>query len=289
MNNVANLQNGQSLTNRFRRSPNIWGKAPMSWLLKHYPEFVVRWDLSNFSLAGTQTTQIAGPIPGTKVFSTTAGVCSGVSAVNSVETAGGAIQFATDTADDSCSLADAYPKFRLTGDWTTGNTLFFEGCVAVSSLVTNGIGFMMALAETEQWTLATGVPFNGGDAITNSASAIGFRKEEDGLGVVDTVVSDRATSFTNIGDAEGLLSAAFAFHKFGMLYEPRDEDRCIRFFQDNVELETAISRSTLQGYTNLDANAVGPIFSQIADSAGTAILSHLKWLWVAQLPPGINP
>jgi hypothetical protein len=291
MNRVANQRNGASATNKYRRSPAIWASCPLVTLREHYPEWVTQWDLSRFSLIGTQTTEIAGPIGGTKVFATASGYVKGVSAINSVETPGGAIEFSTDTDNDSASLAEAYPKFLLDGDPHNTGRLWFEACVAVSSLVTNGIGLFVGLAETDAWTLATGVPFNGGDAITNAASAIGFRKEEDGLGVIDAVVSDRATSFTNIEDDTDATSGtgdfvAFTFKKLGMFYNPRDSDRCIRFFSDNVELDTAITRAALQAYTNLDANPLGPIVAQVADSAGTTILTHLKWLTVAQEPPG---
>ncbi len=297
MDQVNYLQNKTSLTDPYRRSPAIWGRCPLSFIKKHYPECHVRWDASRCSLIGTQTTEIAGPIPGTKVFSTTAGTVNPVSAINSVEKWGGAIKFNTDTDNDSASLAQAYPTFRMSGlGGSSDGPLWFEGCVAVNTLLTNTMGFILGMAETELWTLATGVPFNGGDAITNGASFVGFRKGEDALGVVDTVVSDRATSFTNIGDDEGLISAAYTFVKFGMLYIPSangylggeyNSNRVIRFYQDNLELTTAISKTTLTGYTNLDANALGPIIAMIADSSGTTAEMYLKWLEVAQLPPGI--
>lgn len=287
-NGVIHLQNKTTLANIYQRSPAIWGHCPLAYIKKYYPESWVRWDASRMSLAGTQTTQIAGPIPGTKVFASSGGAVDAVSAVNSVEKWGGAIQFGVDTDDESASLAQAYPTFRVSGDKDTDNPLFFEGCVSLSSIATNTVGIFMGLAETELWTLAAGVPFNAGDAITNSASAIGWRKEEDGLGVWDTVVSDRATSFTNVGDAAVTVSAANTFIKLGMLYNPLDKDRCVRFFADNIEMTTALTRAAVQAYTNLDANAVGPLFALIADSGGTAVKAHLKWLEVAQLPPQVK-
>lgn len=295
---VIHLQNKTSLTDPYRRSPAIWGRCPLSFIKKYYPECHVRWDASRCSLIGTQTTEIAGPIPGTKVFASAGGSVVPVSAINSVEKWGGAIKFAVDTdADDSCSLAQAYPTFRMSGlGGSTDGPLWFEGCLAVKTILTDTLGFFMGLAETEQWTLATGVPFNAGDAITNAAAAIGFRKGEDALGVVDTVVSDRATSFTNIGDDEGSISAAYTFVKFGMLYIPDskgylggeyDSNRVVRFYQDNVALTTSISKSTLTGYTNLDANALGPIVAMIADTTDNSEM-YLKWLECAQLPPGVQ-
>lgn len=296
-NGVTHLQNGTSLTDPYRRSPAIWGRCPLSFIKKYYPEGHVRWDASRMGLAPTLTTQIAGSIPGTKMFASAGGNIQAVSAINSVEKWGGAIEMGVDTDDESASIAQAYPTFRLSGLMSGGGPLWFEGCLAVSSILTNTIGFFMGLAETELWTLAGGVPFNAGDAITNSAAAIGFRKGEDALGVVDTVYSDRATSFTNIGDDEGSISAAYTFVKFGMLYIPDpkgylggeyDSNRVIRFFQDNVVLDTAVSKSTLTGLTNLDANAVGPMISLIADASGTATKLYLKWLEVAQLPPYVT-
>ncbi len=301
---VTHRQNTTAITNRFKRSPNIWGTCPLSWIKKNYPEGYLRWSPEQHLLAGTQTTEIAGPQPGSKVFSTTALVVDTVSSVGG-ETWGGAIRFGGDTDNDSSSLAQAYPSFRMSGlGGSTDNALWFEACVAVSSILTNTLGFFVGLAETDQWTLATGVPFNGGDAITNAASAIGWRKEEDGLGVLDVVYSDRATSFTNIIDdittsANGSFSAMAVdtFMKIGFVYNPSpgnkgreyDANKVIRFFQNNKELGTYVSKSTLTGLTNLDANALGPIVSQITDSSGTAAKFYLKWLEVAQLPPGINP
>jgi hypothetical protein len=291
---VQHRQNKTSLTGIYQRSPAIWATCPLSWIKKFYPEGHVRWDASKMSLKGTQTAQIAGPIGGTKVFGGAGGSVDAVSAVNSVEKWGGAIRFLPAADNDAAALAQAYPTFRLSGLPASSNRLWFEGCVAINSLLTNTLGFFMGLAETEQWTLAAGVPFNAGDAITNSASAIGFRKGEDALGVVDTVVSDRAISFTNIGASEGSISAAYTFAKFGFMYDPGpgndyNSSAIIRFFQDNLELTTKVSKTTLTGYTNLDANALGPIFATIADSGGAATECYLKWLEVAQLPPGINP
>lgn len=299
-NGVGYLQNKTTLaTDIYRRSPAIWNRCPLSFLRKHYPESIVEWTPEQMSLVGTQTTEIAGPIAGTKVFSTTALLVDNVSAVNSVEKWGAAIRFGSDTDNDSSSLAQAYPSMRLSGlGGSTDSCLWFEACVAVSSLLTDTLGFFVGLAETELWTLATGVPFNAASAtITNGASAIGFLKGEDALGVVDTVVSDRATSWTNIGDDEGLISAANTFVKLGMLYIPAggylnaeyNSNRVLRFFQNNIELTTAVSKTTLTGYTNLDANAVGPIMATITDSGGTAVKAYLKWLRCAQLPPGVIP
>ena len=149
----------------------------------------------------------------------------------------------------------------------------------------------IGLGEVDAFTLAANVPMNSGDAIDNSGAMIGFRIEEDGLGVVDTVYSDRATSFTNIGDTEGGTLVAHTFKKLGFIYDPqltgtdsgRPENCCVRFFQDNQLCATGLTKSTLTGLTNLDANALGLLWATAADSGGTSFLGSLKWWRVAQL------
>ncbi len=298
MEHVLPRQNGTTVSNIYTRSPNIWNRCPLSFTKKFYPEGHVRWDASKLSLAGTQTTQIAGPIDGTKVFSTTALVVDAVGTVGSTVW-GGAIRFGSDTDNDSSSLAQAYPTFRMSGLKSSSSPLWFEGCVAQSSLATSTNGWFMGMAETDLWTLATGVPFAGGDGLADAgggvghAAAIGFRKEEDGLGVVDTVYTDRAVAFTNIGDAEGSITAVNTFTKFGFFYNPLvgqkdyDSSRIIQFFQNNVALTTPMTKAALTALTYLDAGLLGPIFSVVADSGGTASKVYLKWLEVAQLPPGV--
>lgn len=271
-------------TNRLK-SPNIWGDCPWEAIKEGSINGIAFFDdFDMFPLIGTQTTQIAhGQY---KVFATTGGSVAPVSSVNSVERAGSILDFTADTDNDSASLAQSYPSVLLSGLNSNSGKLWFEARVALSTLLTNTNGFFLGLAEVEQWTLATGVPFNGGDAITNAAAAIGFRKGEDALGVVDTVYSDRATSFTNIGDDATTISAANTFVKLGLAYDPDNVSRCVRFFADNVELTDALSKSTLTGLTNLDANSLGLIFAHIVDSAGTAAHSYLDWWSVAQVLPG---
>jgi hypothetical protein len=268
-------------------SPSIWHDCPLSRIRNGEVQgsFIetVNWT-TDFPLAGTQTTQIAhGKY---KVFATADGTVAPVSAINSVEKFGGALKFTAGTTSDneSLSVAQSYPSFRMSGTTTDSGKLWFEAEIAISSIATNTIGFFLGLAEVELWTLATGVPFNAGDAITNSASAIGFRKEEDGLGVVDSVYSDRATSFTNIGDAEGSM-AANTLIKYGLVYDPLETTNCVTFWENGVKLTTALSRSALVALTNLDANALGIMFSQINDASADAVASYITRWRCFQLGP----
>jgi hypothetical protein len=270
---------GSADTNR-NPSPNIWGDCPLLSIIDGSiagTYFID--DFVDYPLIGTQTTQIAHGRY--KVFNTGSGTVVGVSAVNSLEIGKGVLDIAVDTDGDSGSIAQSYPSFLLT---STAGKLWFETLLCWTPITTNGIGFFVGLAETELWTLATGVPFNASDAITNSASAIGFRKPEDDLTTFDTVYSDRATSFTNIGNAEGSVDAAYQWTKLGMVFDPNAPaaDR-IRFYQDNVELSTKVTNAALIALTYLDANALGLILAVIADSAGTSGHVYPDWWRCVQL------
>ena len=260
-------------------SPNIWDDCPMQLIRDGIlpGSYVEKNGWGDFPLAGTQTTQIG--FSDYKLFATADGTIAPVSAINSVERVGSVLALTAGTTSDneSLSIAQAYPSFYLSGSASTSGKLWFEAEIGVSSILTNTVGFFVGLAETELWTLATGVPFNAGDAITNSASAIGFRKEEDGLGVIDTVYSDRATSFTNAGDAESSI-AANTLKKFGMVYNPAETTDCITFYANGLPLTTKVSRTTLTGLTNLDANALGVMAAVICDSAADGTKFFLsKW------------
>lgn len=288
VNTIDFLQTGTANTSRLP-SPAIWGEVP--WLDFQEsnqlttgpggPGGIHFWDdFVDYPLIGTQTTQIGHGRY--KVFNTGSGVVAGVSTVNSVELAGGILRNNVDTDNDSGSLAMAYTPFLMTGANTTSGRLWFECRVAWSPITTNGLGWFVGLAETDQWTLATGVPFNGGDAITNSASAIGFRKPEDDTTTYDTVYSDRATSFTAIGDADGTGYTAYTWVKLGMTYDPQRSSDCIRFYVNNQQLTNVMSRTTLTGLTNLKANGLGFLWAIIADSSGTSGEMFMDWVRIAQ-------
>lgn len=286
---VKPAQNLSTLTADFP-SPAIWSRCPFfadngAVINDRSLGIAFHDDFQDFPLTGTQTTQIGHGRY--KVFNTGSGTISRVSAIGGTETFGGFLTNTLDTDNDSGSVAQAYPNYMLTGSKTTSGMLAFEICYAQNSIATNMAAGFFGLAEVEQWTLATAVPFNGSDSINNSASAIGFRIEEDGLGVVDTVVSDRATSFTNIGDTEGGTLAASVPQNFGFVYDPRETTNCITFYANNRPLATKYSRTSLTALTNLKANALGLILANCADSAGTSFASYVKWWRVAQMNPGM--
>jgi len=274
-------------TERFP-SQAIWGDCPWEKIRDGEIIGTTFWDdFDDLPLAPTLTTQIA--YGRYKAFATTGATISGVSVINAVEQSGGILAFAMSADNDGISLANAYPSVRISGAVASSSRVWLEARCCFSPVTTNGLGWILGLAEVEQWTLATTVPLNAGDAINNSASFIGFRKPEDDTTTADTVYSDRATSFTNVGDAELTGLAAYTWFKIGLVYDATDATNCVRFFLNNIELTTKVSRSTITGLTNLDVNNLGLILAAIADSSGTTAVFYMDWWKLASTYPLVSP
>lgn len=286
-NTIGYNQNKSAMQDRMP-SPNIWDDCPWNDIVEGRSRDAQGTtffdDFTHFPLVGTQTTQIAQGFY--KVFNTGALTVTQAKQVNSINQPGGFITLGTDTDNDSASLAQSIPSFALSGATGTSGKLWFECRVLLNSILTNMNGMFVGLAETDLWTLATAVPFNAGDAINNGAAAIGFRKGEDGLGVWDTVTSDRATSFTNVG-ASATSVLANTWIKLGMVYDPERTSDIVRFYADGVQLATSLSAATLAATTNLKAGLFGLIIASVADSAGTTALPAMDWWRIAQLLPTI--
>lgn len=277
------LNRGVGDTTRLR-SRNVWADCPILDLVEGNRNGMFFYDdFDDFPLPGTLTTQIA--LGKYKAFATTGDTIVRTTTINSVETPGGALSLTHNTDNNSASIANYFPSFMISGSTTNSGKLWFECCYAQNGILTNNASSFIALAEVDQWTLATAVPLNAGDAITNTASAIGFRIAEDGLGVVDTVITDRATSFTNIGAGEGGTLAPFVFTKLGIVYDPYtiNPAKMLRFFVNGLETTTPYSKTQILATTNLKANALGLIWASVADSAGTTFAGYMKWWSVAQL------
>lgn len=249
-------------------------------------------DFLFFPLAGTQTTQIG--FGNYKIFATSSSSIAGVSAVNSVDLGGGILDFLVDASTHSASLAQAYPGYKVTGDPSTGDKLWFECRIALDSVTTNVAGLFVGLAETSLFTLATAVPFtsNTGIALSNAGSFLGFNKPAVNTTTMNTVYNDRATSFSILGTGEvgsTTLAGAVAantFTKLGMLYDPNDRNgRNVRFFQDNYELTTAMTNTQIKATTNLKANSLGIMMSVVGGSAASSNNVYLDWWRIAQLYP----
>lgn len=292
-------QNAAGAVSQRQRSPALWGDAgdcPWSGIVEGSVPGMYFVD-DSFSWAGSAAPTLTTVVNWDKysAFATSGSTISRVYSINSTAVAGGALQTSLDASTHSASIATASGMFSLTGTTTLAGPLWFEACVAVDVVTANSHGFFLGLAEVDQLTLATAVPFtsNAGTAITNTASAVGFNLPCNGLGQVKTVYSDRATSYTSVGATDATVLSPFVFTRLGMVYDPRangtsntiPQTCAIRFYQDNVLLPTGITNATLVATTNLCAKNMGLLFSTIAGSSVSTGLTFLKWWRCAQLIP----
>lgn len=275
-------------------SKSIWFDCPVMLMLDD-PSTGNYWfdDFMDLPLQPTLTTQIA--YGRYKAYATASCTLKSVSTVSSTEQGGGYLEKTAAADNDGISIAQAYPTFMLSGNVSDSGKLWFEARIAISTIATNTTGFFLGLAETDLLTLSATVPFNAASGSTSNAGGmIGFFKDEDGLGVINTVKADRATSFSNIGASEASIAALSAasgvvsgFTKLGMVYDPKRSTDCIRFYQDGTQLTTVVSKTTLQAYTHIDANALGLMFASIYDSgASSSTKTYLQWWRCAQMNPG---
>lgn len=277
-----------STVNTVQPSPAIWGRLPIPFerlLTERDYGVAFHDDFQDLPLAPTLTTQIA--FGKYKAYAASGCTISRVSAVNSTELPGGALSVAMDTDDDEAAIGQAYASYFASGVASTGGPILFEARYAQNSIATNMAAVFFGLAEADAVTFGANTPFNSGDAITNTWSGVGFRIEEDGEGEVDTVYTDRATSFTEVEDGVATL-AANTFQNFGFILDPYETSNFATFFVNNQPTATRVSRSTWTGLTNLDANSLCLMLAVAADSAGTSFANYLQWWRVAQLKPGIR-
>ena len=244
-------------------------------------------DFEDFPFAGAAQTADT-PLGRYKVFSKDTGAvgaaarvrASGFPASASDLTAdttypGGIIVLQTNTDNDSTTIALANSPFNLTT--TNSGKLLFEARVATNSILTNMGQLFVGLAETRRISVSLNIPLVTTDAISNTGAMIGFNRLEDGLGVLNTSYADRAAVWTNIQAAAGAI-AANTWIKLGMIFDPKDALRCIRFFINGVECATAMTRAALLALTNLDVVQLGPCVSFFADAAGTAAAVYVDWI-----------
>lgn len=277
--------NRAAAQSKHSHSPGIWYDCPWTQIQNGEVAGVAHFnDFNAMPLIPTETTQIAWGDG--KVFATASGTVAPVLTVNSLAVDKGVLALQPDASAHSASFADAYGSLRVAGDKTIGK-LWFECRVAVSTngIVTNRLGWMIGLAEVDLWTLATGVPFSSNaGAITNSAAFLGFEHLPADTTQIHTAYSDRATSFTEVGTNQGVL-AANTFTNLGMVLDPYNPDstRRVRFYQDNLELTTAISAATIVAFTNLNANSLGLIMAAVGGSATSTDSFYCQWWRACQL------
>ncbi len=195
-------------------------------------------------------------------------------------TAGGIISGLCDTDGDSMAIGTYASPFLLTT--TMSGKLWFEARIATTSILTDMGQIFCGLCENRVAAFSSTVPLGNGDTLNTSNAMIGFRRAEDGLGVLDTIYGDHSATAGVIGAAANSTLAANTWIKLGMVFDPSDALRCVRFFVDGVECLTAMTKAALLALTYVDVSGLGPCLAFYADSAGTADYLYLDWWRVAQ-------
>lgn len=286
---VTFQQSGTADTSR-GPSPAIWSDCNWLDIIRGEKPGTVFYD--NFvnlpAPPGTLTSEIN--YLNYKTFATASGTIAGGNSVNSVDLGGGFAILTADATAHSVSLADVYPAYKISGSPSTSGKLWFECRVALYTASASLMGAFIGLAETSLFTLATGVPFssNTGAAITNGGAMLGFSRPTANTTTASTVYSDRATSFTTIGSGEVTGMSAYGFTKLGIKYDPLDPSgKHLRFYQDNVELTSYLTNTTIAATTNLKAGSLG-LMVNIVGAATASNALYLDWWRVAQYYPGVR-
>jgi hypothetical protein len=155
--------------------------------------------------------------------------------------------------------------------------------VATTSILTNMGQWFVGLAENQIATFGAATPLANADATASTLAMIGFNRLEDGLGVWNTSYADHAAAWTDIGTAANSTLAANTWTKVGMKIDMKDTARCVRFYVDNIECSSAMTKAALLATTYLDVSGLGPCMAFFADSAGTADYTYLdEWRYAMQ-------
>lgn len=284
INPVYFRQNGQ-VNNDNKPSPAVWDSCPFLELLNgRLNGFAYHDDFIDFPLPGTQTTEIQNGRY--KMYNTGAGVWR-VDTMPHASTGfqtRGVISNLCDTDGDAAAIGtQACP---LTFDTTLRSRAWFEARIATTSILTNMGQLFCGLAENSTMTFGAATPLANADATASTGALIGFNRLEDGLAVLNTSYADHASSWTNIQASANTTLAANTWIKLGIMFDNTSQSdplRCVRFFVDNVECTSAMTRAALLALTYVDAVGLGPCLAFFADSAGTADYIYADWWRWAQL------
>lgn len=262
-------------------SPAIWADCPVAGIREGSIDgFYFEDDFTSFLLPGTQTSEInLGPY---KVYNTGSGtvITDAMPHSTTPGQAGGIISMLCDTAGDQSVIGTHASPFLLTT--TQSGKLWFEARVATTSILTAMGQWFVGLCESAVVTYGAAIPLADADATASTCAMIGFNRLEDGLGVLNTSYTDHAAVWTDIQAAANSTLAANTWIKLGMKVDFSNAQRCVKFFVDNVECSTAMTRAALLATTHLDAKGLGPCMAFFADTSGTADYTYLDWWRVYQ-------
>lgn len=270
-------------TNRDMNGSNlIWGDCPMQEIKEGSRNgYFFEDDLTDFWIPGTQTTAIA---KGRYVVYAGSGNWANDAMPHSATgPATGGIISALPGDNASVVIGTAECPFNMLTT-QVGGKIWFEARIATTSILTNAGQLFCGLGETAVTTYSATIPLGNANATSNALAMIGFNRLEDGLGVLNTSYADHATSWTDIGAAANSTLAANTWIKLGMKVDFANTTRCVRFFVDNVECTTAMTKAALLALTSLDAVGLGPILAFYGDSEGSDYVYLDWWRCYQQLP-----
>ena len=260
-------------------SPNIWSDCPYLEILEGKRNGIIfDDDLLDFVVAATQTTAVTqGRYT---AYCATAGTWHAdnmpTSATAAVAGAGGGISGLCDTDGDAMAIGTYASPFILTTTMT--GKLWFEARIATTSILTNMGQLFLGLCENRIAAYSATVPLGNADTANTTNAMIGFNRKEDGLGVLNTMYADHSATITYVQESANTTLAANTWIKLGMKFDPTDSARCVRFYVDNVECSSAITKAVLLATTFVDVSGLGPCLAFYADSAGTADYVYLnRW------------
>lgn len=258
-------------------SPAIWADCPFLAILTNKIDGVIfDDDFTDFVIPGTQTTAIWKGR-----YSVYAGSGSWANdAMPHSATAQGTGGIISALPGDNASVVIGTQSCPFSLLTTQGGKLWFEARIATTSILTNAGQLFCGLGETAVTTYSATIPLGNANATSNALAMIGFNRLEDGLGVLNTSYADHATSWTDIGAAANSTLAANTWIKLGMKVDfssNADPLRCVRFFVDNVECTTAMTKAALLALTSLDVVGLGPILAFYGDSEGSDYVYIDKW------------
>ena len=279
--NKVNFRQDGTVNQSRGLSQAIWGDCPIQEILEDNDRGIMFFDdFLDWGLPGTQSTEIN--LGRYKVYSAANGkwITDAMPSSTTASVVGGVVSGLCDTEGDAAAFGTQACPFLLTT--TQKGKIWFEARIATTSILTNMGQLFCGLAENQIATFGVATPLDNANATAATMAMIGFNRLEDGLGVLNTSYADHAAAWTDVQAAANSTLAANTWIKLGMMIDFSNSLRCVRFFVDNVECTSAMTKAVLLATTFLDVSGLGPCLAFYADSAGTADYVYIDWWRVAQ-------
>lgn len=259
---------------------NFWADCPIEEIIRGTKRGIHFFDdFEAFGLPGTQTTEIN--LSRYKVYNTGSGkvITDAMPHASSPVSHGGIISMLCDTAGDQSVIGTHACPFSF---GSTAKKLWFEARIATTSIATNMSHIFVGLGNNTDVTFGAAIPLADADATGTGVALVGFKREEDGLGVLDAAYTDEAASYTDIQAGVGAI-AAETWVKVGFTFDVSKGANCLEFYVNGVKGSTPMTAAAIAALSHLDASGLGPVFAQFADSAGTANYAYMDWWRCVQL------